>query len=193
MTPRYSRQCCTAESRGARARATTRRCAEPATGSRLAASVGESTINRADHSISYLDKLIKTGSESIEATLRADLICGVYGAHRGYETAEVRDVRRNGEGRRLCGGTRKILDGVFPGRPQSFRHQRRPVDDCSPGRAGMVQNGETRGGTFRGKMDRCRQSQDWTMACSGIPERNGKDPEEDSPKQADSCGFARPC
>ena len=31
---------------------------------------------------------------------------------------------------------------------QSFRHQRRPVDDCSPGRGGIAaQNGRTRGGT----------------------------------------------
>ena len=37
-------------------------------------------------------------------------------------------------GRRLRGGgAGKMVDGVFPGRPQSFRHQRRPVDDCSPG------------------------------------------------------------
>ena len=26
------------------------------------------------------------------------------------------------------------MDGVFPGRPQSFRHQCLPVDDCSPER-----------------------------------------------------------
>ena len=32
-----------------------------------------------------------------------------------------------------------------------------------------------------------------TTACSGMPERNGKDQEEDSPKQAGSCWFARPC
>ena len=31
-------------------------------------------------------------------------ICGVYG---GYEIAEVRDVRRIGEGRGLCGGPKK--------------------------------------------------------------------------------------
>ena len=43
------------------------------------------------------------------------------------------------------------MDGVFPGRPQSFRHQRRPVDDCSPGRGEMAQNGRTRGGTFMAK------------------------------------------
>ena len=40
------------------------------------------------------------------------------------------------------------MNGVFPGRPQSFRHQRRPLDDCSSGRGGMAQNGRTKGGTF---------------------------------------------
>ena len=41
---------------------------------------------------------------------------------------------------------------------QSFRHHRRPVtDDCSPGRGGMAQNSRTRGGTFHGKMNRCRK------------------------------------
>ena len=40
------------------------------------------------------------------------------------------------------------MDEVFPGRPQSFRHQHRPVDDCSPGRGGMAQDGGARGGTF---------------------------------------------
>ena len=98
-----------------------------------------------------------------------------------------------GGGRGLCGGPGKGVDGVFSGRPQSFRHQRRPVDDCSPGRGGIAQNGGTRGGTFHGKMDRCRESQGWTTACSRMPERDGKDQGEDSPKQAGSCWFARPC
>ena len=89
----------------------------------------------------------------------------------------MRDVRRNGGGRGLCGGQEKRVDGVFPGRSQSFRHQRRPVDDCSPGRGGMAQNGRARGGTFHGKMDRCRENQGWTAACSGMPERDGKDQE----------------
>ena len=39
------------------------------------------------------------------------------------------------------GGAGKRVDGVFPGRPQSFRRKRRRVDDCSPGRGGMAQNG----------------------------------------------------
>ena len=68
----------------------------------------------------------------------------------------MRYVRRIDGGRGLCGGRGKIVDGVFPGRPQSFRHQRRLVDDCSPGRGGMTQNGGLRGGTFHGEMDRCR-------------------------------------
>ena len=96
----------------------------------------------------------------------------------------MRDVRRNGGGRGLCRGQRKRVDGVFPGQPQSFRHQRRPVDDCSPGRGGMAQNGRTRDGTVHGEMDRYREIQGWTTACSGMPERDGKDRKEDSPRQA---------
>ena len=72
-------------------------------------------------------------------------------------TAEVRDVHRNGGEQGPRGGPGKRVDGVFPGRPQSFRHQRQPVDDCSPGQGGMAQNGRIRGGTFCGKMDHCRE------------------------------------
>ena len=85
------------------------------------------------------------------------------------------------------------MDGLFPGRPQSFRHQRLPVDDWSPGRGEMAQDGGIRGGTFHGEMDRHRESQGWTTACSGMPERDGKNQEEDSPKKAGSCWFARSC
>ena len=86
----------------------------------------------------------------------------------------MRDVRRNGGGRGLCGGPENRVNGVFPGRSQSFRHQRRPVDDCSPGRGGMAQNGRTRGGTFHGEMDRCRENQGWTTACTGMLELTGR-------------------
>ena len=57
----------------------------------------------------------------------------------------------------------------------------------------VAQNGRTRGGTFHGKINRCRESQDWTTTCSGMPERDGKDQGVDNPKQAGSCWFARPC
>ena len=117
----------------------------------------------------------------------ADLVCGICGAHGGYETAKVRDVRESGGGRGLCGGAGKRVDGVLPGRSQSFWHQRRPVDDCSLGRGGIAQNGRTRGGTFHGEMDRCRETQGWTTTCSGMPEHDRKNLEEDSPKQAGSC------
>ena len=106
----------------------------------------------------------------------------------------MRDVRRIGGERGLYGGPGKRVDGVFSGQSQSFRHQRRPVvDDCSPGRGGMTQNGGTRGGTFHDEMDRCRESQGWTTACSGMPERDGNNQGEDSLKQAGSCWFARSC
>ena len=68
---------------------------------------------------SYQDE---KGEHRGDLTQEADLVCGICGAHGGYETAEARDVRRNGGGRGLCGGAGKRVDGVFPGRPQSFRH-----------------------------------------------------------------------
>ena len=56
----------------------------------------------------------------------------------------------------------------------------------------MAQNGRTRGGTFHGEVDRCRESQGWTTACSDMPERDGNDQAEDSPKQAGSCRSTHP-
>ena len=103
----------------------------------------------------------------------------------------MRDVRKIGREGGLRGGPGKRVDGVFPGRSQSLRHQRRSVDDCSPGRGRMAQNAGTRGATFHGEMDRCRESQGWTTAYISMPERNGKNQGDDSPKQADSCWFAR--
>ena len=58
---------------------------------------------------------------------------------------------------------------------------------------GWCRNGGTRGGALHGEMDRCSESQGWSTACSSMPERDGKDQGEDSPKQAGSCWFARPC
>ena len=58
---------------------------------------------------------------------------------------------------------------------------------------GAEQRKTRRGGTFHGEMDRCRESQSWTTACSDMPERDGKDQGEDSQKQAGSSWFGRPC
>ena len=118
------------------------------------------------------------GEHRGDFTQEANLVRGICGTHGRYETVEVRDVRRIiGEGHGLRGGPGKIVDGVFPGRLQSFRHQRRPVDDYSPGRGGMAQDGGSRGGTFHhGEMDRCRESQGWTTTCrrSVCPNVTGK-------------------
>ena len=62
---------------------------------------------------------------------------------------------------------------------------------CSPGRDGMAQNGRTRGGIFHGEMDRCRENQGLTLACSSTPERDGMNQRENSSKQACSCWFIR--
>ena len=67
-------------------------------------------------------------------------------------TTEVRDGSENWWGARsVWGGAGKRVDGVFPGRPYSFRHQRRPVDDCSPGRGGMPRNISWRNGFLQRK------------------------------------------
>ena len=103
----------------------------------------------------------------------------------------MRDVRITGKERGLRKDPEKGVDGVSPERPQSFRYQRRPVDDCSPGRGGVTQEGGARGETFHGEMGRWRENQGWTTACSSIPKRDGKDQGQDSSKQVCSCWFAR--
>ena len=55
----------------------------------------------------------------------------------------------------------------------------------------IAQDNRTKSGTFHGEMDRCRESQGWTTVCSSMSERDRKDQEEDSPKKACSCWFAR--
>ena len=127
--------------------------------------IGWRKHNRADHPISYVNTLIKTGRESIEAILRRRRILFA-GFVARMEDTRLPKYAMFGEmvGGAGCGGPGKRVDGVFPGRPQSFRHQRRPVDNSSPGQ-----------GSFHGEMDRCRGSQGWTTACSRMPERDGKD------------------
>ena len=86
------------------------------------------------------------------------------------------------------GGAVKRVDRVFTGRPQGFRHHRRPVEDWSPGRGEMAQDGGTRVGAFHGEIDRCRESRGCTKACSRMPERDGKDQGEDSPSKRAHAG-----
>ena len=158
--------------------------------------IGWRTHNRADHPIYNLDTLIKTGSESIEATLRRRQILFAGFVVRMEDTRLPKCVLF-GE---LVGGAgcaesqRKRVDGIFLGRPQIFRHQRRPVDDCSPDEGEWHRTAEQRAEHFMAKWIAAdKVSQGWTTACSRMPDCDGKDQGEDSPKQAGSCWFARPC
>ena len=131
----------------------------------------------ADHPISYLDTLVKTGSESIEATLRRRRIL-----FAGFFVARMEDTRLPkcvmlGEivgGGGLCGGAGKIVDGAFPGPTSELSASTPTSGRLRPGRGGMAQNGRTRGGTFHGKMSRCRKNQGWTrhaVVCSNVTGR----------------------
>ena len=106
--------------------------------------IGWRKHNRADHPISYLDTLIKTGSESIEATLcrRRILFAGFVARMENTRLPKCVMFGEMVGGAGCVGGQEKEWDGVFLERPQSFRHQRRPVDNCSPGRGEMTRNGE---------------------------------------------------
>ena len=94
--------------------------------------IGRRKNDRADHPIS-----MKTGRESMEAVMRRGriLLPGFVG--RMEDTRLPKCVMFVMFGGLVGGGggeKEKKVDGVSPGRPQSFRYQRRPVDDCGPGR-----------------------------------------------------------
>ena len=135
----------------------------------------------------FLDTLKKAGSDF---TQEVGLVRGICGAHGGYETAEVRDGRRTGGGRELRGGRKKSGWGVFWTTSELLA--------STPTSEGLQPRTRKNGAGRRNKRrniswrnDRCGESQGWTMVCSGMSERDGKDQGEDSPKQAGLCWFAR--
>ena len=158
----------------ARARATATRCADPTIAFWLAASVGKRTITPTTR-FSIWTRLWK---REMRASRR---LCARGGScsrdlWRAWRTRDCRDAQCSENywwARAACGAWKRVV-GVFPGRPQSFWYQRRPVDDCSPG-----------------ERDRCRECQGWTTACSRMPKRGGMVQGQDIPKQACSCRFAR--
>ena len=156
--------------------------------------IGWRNHNRADRPINYLYTLIKTGSGSIDATLRRRRIL-----FAGF-MARMEDTRLSkcvmfGElvgGAGCVGGQEKewmryFLDDLRAFGINADRWATAPQDE------GEWRRTVEGGGTFHGEMDRCRESQGWTTACSGMPERDRKNQGEDSPKQAGSCCFASPC
>ena len=157
--------------------------------------IGWRKHKRADYPISYLDTLIKTGSESIEATFcrRRILFAGF--------VARVEDTRLPkcvmfGEmvgGTGCVGGQEKEWMGCFLDDLRAFGINADLWTTAAQDEGEWCRTAGKRGETFHGEMDRCRESQGWTTTCCGMPEREGKNQEEDSPKQAGSCWFARPC
>ena len=78
----------------------------------------------------------------------------------------VRDVPRTGGERALRGDAwrarKKSGWGVsWTASELSISTSTSEVGDCSRGPVRMAQNGGTRGGTFHGEIDRCRESQAW--------------------------------
>ena len=153
--------------------------------------IGWRKRNRADHPISYLDTLVKTGSESIEATLRRRRILFAGFVARMEDTRLPKCVMFGemvgGEG--FVGGQEKERMGCFLDDLRAFGINANQWTTAAQNGAERQHNG----GTFHDKMDHCRKNQGWTMTCSGMPERDEKDQGEDNPKQAGSCWFARPC
>ena len=94
----------------------------------------------------------------------ADPFGGICGAHESYETTKVCDVWRTGRGRGLQGGSGRRVSGVLRGRSHSFWYQRRSVEERSPGRGGIAQDGGTRGRTFHDLLSCCQESQGSTTA-----------------------------
>ena len=99
-----------AASRGARARITTTRC------------IGWRKHNRADHPVSNLDTLVKTGSESIEVTLRRRRILFAGFVARMEDTRLPKSVMFGDMvGGAGCGGEQEIeWMGCFLDDPRAF-------------------------------------------------------------------------
>ena len=53
----------------------------------------------------------------------------------------------------------------------------------------MTQDGRIRGGTFQGEIDRCRESQGWTTACSGMTNVTGRTKKRMSQSKRANAGW----
>ena len=140
--------------------------------------IGWRKHNHVDHPNLYLDALIKTGSESVEATLRSRRIFFAGFVARMEDTRLPKCVMF-GEmvgGAGCVRGQEKEWMGCFLDDLRAFGIN---ADQWTTAAQDEGEWRRTRGGTFHSKLDRCRESQGWTTACSGMPDRDGKDQGED--------------
>ena len=130
---------------------------------------------------------MKTGSASIEAIVRRRQILFVgFVALMGYETAEVRGVRRRTGGG--VGGQGKWWTGCFLDDLRAFG-----INVDHQWKTAAQDEEEWRKTAEQGKYRCSRESQGWTTVWSRMAERDEKNQGKDIPKQTCSCWFTRHC
>ena len=144
-----------------------------------------------------MNTLIKTGSESIEATLRMRRILFAGFVARMEDTRLPKYVMF-GElvgGAGCVGGQEREWMGCFLNDFKAFGINADQWTTAAQDEGGRRRTAEQGAEHFMAKWIAAgsRESQGWTTACSRMPERDGKDQVENSPKQAGSCWFAYPC
>ena len=156
--------------------------------------IGWRKYKRADHPISYLDTLIMTESESIEATLRRRRILFA-GFVARMENTRLPKCVMFGEmvgGAGCVRGQEKEWMGCFLDDLRAFGINADQWTTAAQDEGEWRRTAEKGAEHFMAKWIVAEKA-DWTRACSGMSERDEKDQEEDSPKHAGSCWFARPC
>ena len=140
--------------------------------------IGWRKHNRTDHPISYLDTLVKTGSESIEATLRRRRILFAGFVARMEDTRLPKCVMF-GEmmgGAGCVGGQEKRWVGYFLDDLRAFGINADQLTTAAQDEGEWRRTAEHGAEHFMAKwIAGCRKNQGWTTACSGIPERDGKE------------------
>ena len=157
--------------------------------------IGWRKHNRANHPVSYLDKLIKTGSESIEATLRRRCILFAEFVARMEDTRLPKCVMF-GEmvGSAGCvGGQEKEWMEYFLDDLRAFSINADQWTTAAQDEGKWRKTAEQGAEHFMAKWivaEKVKTGLRHAVVCSNV---TGRTKEENSPKQAGSCWFARPC
>ena len=134
------------------------------------------------------------GEHRGDFTQKADLVCGICGAHGGYETAEVRDVRRNGGGRGLRGGPGKRVMICFLDDLRAFGINADQWIAAAQDGAGWRRTTEQGVGHFMAKWIVAEKAEAGLRHAMVCPNVTGRTKEKIAQKKAaGSCWFARPC